>query len=139
LLLDEIALSDDVDYAKVVSKKGSSMAESGTIEEVIPSDIVLFTEEILINQEIVGNLTLGLSTSNTLERLESQKFSLLTREALIIILIAIGEFLALSYIIIRPVGIIANSLDNNIDEKGLITDDIPLNSQDEFGLPTLRP
>jgi len=95
LLLDEIALSDDVDYVKVVSKKGSSMAESGTLVNVKPIDIVLFTEEIFIKKEVVGKLTLGLSTFKTLQKLESQKFSLLTREALIILLIAIGEFLAL--------------------------------------------
>lgn len=133
LLLDEITLSDDVEYAKVLSKKGNIMAESGTMMDILPVDIVMFSEDITINKDIVGKLTLGLSTLKTQQRLESQKFSLLTREALIILLIAIGEFLALSYIIIRPVGIITKSLDNNIDENGQITGDIPLESQDEFG------
>ncbi len=133
LLLDEITLSDDIEYAKVVSKKGNTMAESGDMNNLSPANIVLFTEDIIIHQETVGQLSLGLSTKKTLARLESQKFSLLTREALIILLIAIGEFIALSFLIIRPVAIISHSLDNNIDKNGQITGDIPLNTKDEFG------
>ena len=133
LLLDEIALSDDVEYAKVTSKKGNVMAESGPMTEPKPDHIVLFLQDIDINNETVGKLELGLSTEKTLARIESQKFLLLTREALIIFLIAIGEFIALSFLIIRPVSIIRNSLDNNVDENGQITGDIPLTSQDEFG------
>lgn len=132
LLLDEIAFSDEIVYARVMSKKGNTMAEAG-IKGDSASKIVEFTEDIVLNEKTVGKLFLGFSTEKTTERLESQKFSLVTREAFIILMIAIGEFLALSFIIIRPVGIITQSLDDNIDENGQITGDIPLTSRDEFG------
>jgi diguanylate cyclase (GGDEF)-like protein len=133
LLLDEIALSDEIVYAKVTSKKGNTMGEAGNMDDQSPANIVTFTEDIVLNDKPVGKLTMGFSTNKTVERLEAQKFSLVTREAFIILLIAIGEFIALSYIIIRPVSIITQSLDDNIDENGQITGDIPLTSSDEFG------
>ena len=133
LLLDEITFSEDIEYAKVTNTKGNTMAESGLIENLNPENVVLFSQDIVVNDTTVGRLTLGLSTLKTIQRLEMQKFSLVAREALIILLIAIGEFLALSYIIIRPVGIIRKSLNDSINEQGLMTSHIPLASQDEFG------
>lgn len=133
LLLDEITFSEDVGYAKVTSKKGNVMAESGSMTNLDSGNLVLFDQAITLVDDYVGQLTLGLSTAKTINRLESQKYSLVTREAFIILLIALGEFIALSYIIIRPVSIITESLEHNVDENGQITGDIPLNSTDEFG------
>jgi len=134
LLLNEITYSDDVGYAKVTGKKGNIMAESGLKQNLNSEDImVLFNAPITLADDYLGQLTLGLSTARTIGRLEAQKYTLVTREAIIILLIALGEFIALSYIIIRPVSIITESLDNNIDENGQITGDIPIESKDEFG------
>jgi len=133
LLLDEITMAEDVGYAKVLNSKGKSMAESGFISESNDSNIVLFVQDIFLDQDKVGRLSLGLDTKSTLQRLESQKFALVKREALIIILIALGEFLALSYIIIRPVSIMSKSLDNSVDENGKIICSVPVMSKDEFG------
>ena len=58
---------------------------------------------------------------------------MIKREAFIILLIAFGEFLALSYIIIRPVSIISKSLDEQAQENGQIIGTIPITSNDEFG------
>ena len=139
LLLDELTSSAEIDYAKVANVKGSAMGESGTaslgisVEQAANEGLVMFTNVIEIDNEAVGTLYLGLSTEHILSRLESQKYTLLKREALIILLIALGEFLALSYIIVRPVGKIANFLQQNIDKEGQLTGNIPLVSNDEFG------
>lgn len=136
LLLDEIVLSKDISYAKVISRKGNTMAEAGDTHRLLKEDkrLVLFEQDIFIAGDKVGQLALGLDTSTTIARLEAQKYNLVKREAVVILLIAIGEFLALSFLIIRPVSIMTESLNNSIDENGKIADDIPIDSNDEFGL-----
>ncbi|GMR20684.1 MAG: hypothetical protein BMS9Abin36_1280 [Gammaproteobacteria bacterium] len=135
LLLDEITTSKDIGHARVISAKGNVMAVSGNLAQSKDNQhLVMFNEDITINGNVVGQLMIGLSTDVTLQRLESQKFNLVKREALVIFLIAIGEFLALSFIIIRPVSIMSESLDNSVDEHGTITGEIPINSTDEFGV-----
>ena len=133
LLLDEITLSDAIGYAKVTSKKGGTMAESGEASQANDANLVIFKQDIKLEDEVVGHLILGLSTTHTIHRLQSQKYSLFKREAFIILLIAFGEFLALSYIIVRPVSVISNSLNNGIDENGKIVAKVPVISNDEFG------
>ena len=133
LLIDEITLSDDVGYAKVVNAKGNTMAESGILNEGDASQMVLFTQDIRLEDDVVGSLTLGLSTRHIIKRLETQKYALVTREAFVILLIAMGEFFALSIIIIRPVSVMSNSLNNNVDNSGKIIGEVPVISQDEFG------
>jgi diguanylate cyclase (GGDEF)-like protein len=132
LLLNEITTSDEIGYAKVVNKRGSTMSEYGERRSG-NGELIIFEEKILIEDEVIGTLTLGLSTSTTFGHLESQKFLLIKREAFIILLIALGEFLALSYIIIRPVSIISESLDKQKQEDGQIIGTIPVTSNDEFG------
>lgn len=139
LLLDELTFSDEIDYAKVTNAKGSIMGESGfalldtDIEPALNENLVMFTNSIQIDGETVGVLYLGLSTTHIISRLETQKLTLLKREALIILLIALGEFLALSYIIIRPVGKIIDFLRRNVDNEGRLISKIPMVSNDEFG------
>lgn len=133
LLIDEITLSDDVGYAKVVNAKGNTMAESGSFSEVDAPKLVTFKQDIRLNDEMVGSLVLGLSTEHTIERLENQKYSLVKREAFIIMMIALGEFIALSIIIVRPVSVMSKSLRNSVDEFGQIVGEVPVISQDEFG------
>ena len=133
LLLDEITTSDDVGYAKVVNVKGNTMAESGSLDDAGAGNYVVFKQNIVLDDQTVGSLSLGLSTAHTIARLESQKYSLIKREAFIIILIALGEFLALSLIIIRPVSIMTKSLEEGVDENGRLVGPVPITSRDEFG------
>ncbi|MDT8385542.1 MAG: diguanylate cyclase [Gammaproteobacteria bacterium] len=139
LLLDELTTGSEIHYAKVTNTKGNAMGESGSaargisVDDDSNNDLVMFTNEIWVNDEVVGSLQLGLSTTPILARLENQKYSLLKREALIILLIALGEFLALSYIIVRPVGKITDFLRSNVDSEGQLIGNIPLVSNDEFG------
>jgi diguanylate cyclase (GGDEF)-like protein len=139
LLLDELTASEEVNYAKVTNAKGNSMGESGiaglgdSIEDAARQGLVMFTHPIRLDDETVGTLILGLSTGRLMSRLENQKYTLLKREALIILLIAFGEFLALSYVIVRPVSRITDFLRSNVDEEGQLVGSIPLVSNDEFG------
>jgi diguanylate cyclase (GGDEF)-like protein len=133
LLLDEITFSDIVAYAKVVSAKGNVMAEAGSLERANPPKLLMFTNDITINDEVIGTLTIGISTASTMQRLDSQKFRLVKREALIIFLIAVGEFLALSFLIIRPVSVMSAALRNGVKENGETVGQLPVISNDEFG------
>lgn len=139
LLLDELTFSDEINYAKVTNAKGSIMGESGSaiwgtdIEPASDEELIMFTNNIQIDGETVGILYLGFSTKHIVSRLKAQKFTLLKREALIILLIALGEFLALSYIIVRPVGKIIDFLRRNVDNEGMLVSKIPMVSNDEFG------
>ncbi len=133
LLVDEITLSEDISYARVTNQKGSLMAESGVKETDFASTQVLFTEDIKLNSEVVGKLELGLSTAKTIKNLEEKKYTVLQREVLIVFLIALGELLALSFFIIRPVRMMSKTLVAGVDENGHIVNKIPIVSRDEFG------
>jgi diguanylate cyclase (GGDEF)-like protein len=139
LLLDELTSAGEIEYAKVTNMKGNTMGESGAaalgtnVDQAAKEGLVMFTHNIQIDDESVGTLYLGLSTTHIMDRLEHQKYALLKREALIILLIALGEFLALSYIIVRPVGKITDFLRSHSDKKGQLVGTIPLVSNDEFG------
>ncbi len=133
LLLDEITSSEEISYAKVLNAKGKTMGESGHYNESEFNALLMFNGEILLDTDVVGHLTIRLSADKATQRLEAQKYFLVTREAFIIMMIAITEFIALSYIIINPVKVISKSLDNGVDENGKIVAEIPLETQDEFG------
>ncbi len=133
LLLKEVVRSEDVGYSKVTNLKGNTMAEAGLLIENDASKMVIFKEDILLNNDIVGYLTLGFNTTKTMQRIEQQKFSLIKREALIILLIAFGEFIALSFIIIKPVSSITKSFKERENEQGMALGTIPITSNDEFG------
>lgn len=134
LMLDEVTASEEISYAIVTDLRNKVMGESGvSAKGSNPDTQVVFTQNIFIEDDLVGKLELGLSTARMLERLEDQKYSLLKREALIILLIALGEFLALSFIIIKPVSRISEYLGNSIDKDGHFIENIPIDTNDEFG------
>lgn len=132
LLLDEIVKGQDIDYAKVINAKGNVMAESGRLNEDAEPWTV-FNRNIVFDSNSIGELTLALDNRRIIEHLQLKRDALIRQEVIIILLIAIGEFLALSYVIMRPVSVISRSMESNVDEHGLITTDIPLDSNDEFG------
>lgn len=133
LQLDEITRAQDLGYAKVLSGKGNVMAESGTPPDAGRS-WSMFSRDIVFDGKVVGQLVLGLDNSGIIARLKDQRSAVFSREALTILLIAIGEFLALSYIIVRPITIISRSLEQGgVDESGKIVHQIPLQTADEIG------
>jgi len=132
LLLNELITLQDIEYVKVSNAKGKAMAEAGSLRDVGEYQVTLH-EPIKLDSDIVGHLTLGVSTLGITKNMEEQRSSLIQRESLIILLIALGEFLALSYIIVRPMGIISRSIRGSVADDGKIVGDIPLQSGDEFG------
>lgn len=139
LLLDELTTSDEIGYARVANAKGETMGESVSAgwgdgaEKTDDKDLVMFTNEIQIDTETVGALYLGLGATHVTARLENRKYTLLKRAVLIIVLIALSEFLALSYIVVRPAGRITGFLRQHVDDESQLFDAIPMVSNDEFG------
>jgi len=133
LLLDEIISSEDVDYARVTNQQGNIMGEAGKKDAGLFSTMVVFTQDIQLEDRVIGNLELGLSTAKTIKTLEEKKINIIQREIFIILLIALGEFIALSFFIVRPVRLMSKSLVSSIDENGHIIEKIPVISRDEFG------
>lgn len=132
MLLDEIVQSQDIAFARVVSDRGNLMAEAGVAVAAAP-EWIRFEREIVFDGRKVGALTLGLDNASIVRRLEQRRDALIQREAIIILLIALGEFLALSYVIVRPVSVISQALSHGVGADGTISRDIPLHSEDEFG------
>lgn len=108
------------------------MAEAGLINDV-SREWKIFSHDILLDQQKIGVLTVALDNSRIVGNLREKKWTMIQREAVLIALIAIGEFMALSYVIARPVGTIKYILQNVVDEKGHIPQDIPISTHDEFG------
>ncbi|NOX75833.1 MAG: diguanylate cyclase [Gammaproteobacteria bacterium] len=134
-LLDELTSSVDIDYAKVSNVNGNLLGESGRVDvnQMTGTDLMMFTNDIISDGDIIGVLHLGLNTRYVTVRLENQKFALFKREVLLILLIAFGGFFALSYIIVRPVDKLTDYLRHNVNEEGQLVGEIPVISNDEFG------
>lgn len=137
LILDEIVRSEDIVYARVLSAKGNSMAFAGVkprISEGANTARIAFDRDIVFDGKTVGKLFFFMNNERIVRRLEARKNDLIVREFFIVILVAIGEFLALSFIIARPVSIISKSMTQDIGEDGILSQDITLKSNDEFGV-----
>ncbi len=132
LLLEEMVKSQDVVYAKVINNRGRLMAEAGGRRAEQP-EWGRFEEVIRLDGEPVGRLFIDYNGMRIIRQLEERKSGMILREAAIILLIALGEFLALSWIIIRPLATIHQSLMEAVDDRGRIVSDIPITSGDEFG------
>lgn len=135
MLLEEIVQSQDIAFASVRSDRGNVMASAGAavVPSVVPGRWITFDRDIVFDGKKVGALTLGLDNARIVQQLEERRDALVRREAVLILLIALGEFLALSYVIVRPVSVISQSLAQGVGADGSITGDIPLTSKDEFG------
>lgn len=133
LLLDEITKARDIGYAKVLSNKGNVMAESGH-PPTDANEWRMFESDILFAGKSTGRLIIGLNLDQVAQTLMDEQSSILSRQVITIFLIAFGEFIALSYLIIRPVTIIYRSLTNRVEQDGQVTYNIPIVSSDEFGI-----
>lgn len=133
LLLQEIAKDEDVLYAQVVSTKGNTMAQIGKPEG--SAHRVVFSQDISLNGERVGALHLGLSTERIVNNLERQTLASMERQFLAILAILLVELAALSYFIVRPIGVISRGIGENADAdaEGKAMRPIPVVSGDELG------
>jgi len=135
LLLDKIVQTGDISYARVISAKGNTMGESGTLpaSNVEEPGTALFNEPIRFDTRKVGTLVLGLETRSTIDRLEAHTQDLLFRRVLIIVLIAIAEFFALSVLIIRPLRRMSDSLGRGMNNTDARIEELPVTTHDELG------
>jgi diguanylate cyclase (GGDEF)-like protein len=132
LLLDEIVKSREIVYARVLSDKGNTMAEAGSAPA--DAELATFDADIVLDGRTVGRLAISINMHTIVAAVAAEQSSLLTREVLIVLLIALGEFVAISYLIVRPLTVISNAFERSVDEHGRIMHDIPLASNDEFGV-----
>ena len=131
LLLDKLVKSQDITFARVLNNKAKEMASAGLANRTRES-ISHFTHPIYFDGEIVGEVVVGFDNRRVIAQLEIQKNNFILREIFIILLIALGEFMALSYLIMRPVNVISRSLHPTEDAINEIAP-IPLHTNDEFG------
>jgi len=130
-IVRELSKNDDIAYVRVTSVKGNTMAEVGE-QGAGGGERVMFEQDIRVNNEIVGKLYLGLSTQRIVAQLSAQQQASFVRQFLIIFLIVAVEFMALSYIIARPIRTIARTLATGA-QRGAAPPAIPIASGDEFG------
>jgi diguanylate cyclase (GGDEF)-like protein len=132
LALVEYGKLPDIAYAKVVSLRGNPMGE---IDGKLPDNPELvFEKPIVFADKQIGSLVVGLNNEAIIAKMKSERMALVWRESLLAVLIALAEFVALSYLVIRPLTTIAGTLRRNLGDKGLLHVDIPIKSTDEFGL-----
>ncbi|WP_018871688.1 diguanylate cyclase [Thioalkalivibrio sp. ALJ16] len=132
LLLDQSVDSGGLVHARVLSDRGNTMAEAqypGRAE----LERVQFERPIELGGREVGYLEIELSMEPILAQLEQQKTALIRREIAVIAMIALGEFIALSWIIIAPLTRVSRALESNVDQNGVIVRDIDVHSNDEIG------
>lgn len=132
LALAEYAKLPDIAYAKVISQRGNEMGEVGG--KLPDNRELVFEKPIVFADKQIGSLVVGLNNKAIIAKMKGERQALVWRESLLAALIALAEFIVLSYLVIRPLTTIAGSLRRNLDEKGLLHVDIPITSSDEFGL-----
>ncbi|WP_026333282.1 diguanylate cyclase [Thioalkalivibrio sp. ALM2T] len=132
LLLDQVVEAGGVVHARVLSDRGNTMAEVQHPDRA-NLERVEFQRPIELDGREVGHLEMELSIEPILAQLEQQKTSLIRREVAVIALIALGEFVALSWIIIAPLTRVSRALESNVDQNGVILRDIDVHSNDEIG------
>jgi diguanylate cyclase (GGDEF)-like protein len=132
LLLKELSGNPGVVYAKVVSAKGNTMAEIGA-RGGDSSNRVAFREDVRLNNELVGRLFLDLSTEHIVSGLQKQRLASIERQFMVMFAILLVELVALSYFIVRPIGVITRVIRESVDAEGRVVRPIPLDSDDELG------
>jgi len=132
LLLDELVKTQDINYAKVTNNKGNVMAKAGKLSN---QDVTwtYFDGDVVFDETVVGSLSIQLDNSKTIERFAQQRNEFIQREILLILLMAISVYFALSYFIIRPIIVTSDKLrvSNAGDDLQKITIDYEKN--DELG------
>lgn len=132
LLLDELVNSHDINYAKVINGKGNVMARAGRLST--ESDIwTYFEQEIILDGNTIGSLSLQFDNSRIVEKLSRQRDELIQKEILLILVIAICEYIALSFFIIRPIVFTSQSIKQSMSGAGSLTKKIAYRAKDELG------
>lgn len=132
LLLDELVKFQDINYAKVTNLKGNVMAKAGHLSTQNVS-WTYFEQPVVFDETVVGQLSLQLDNSRIVKRFTEQRNDLIQREVLLILLMAISVYMALSYFIIKPVVCASEKLHDNIRKNDLNNLILDYKEGDEIG------
>jgi len=140
LTLTEVLRNEDIVYAKVVSPRGNVMTELGATP-ANDEKMATFSEDIRLNGEPVGKLVLGLSLGRIAASLQQQRTAFIHREFMVIVLIVMAAFLAISFLVLRPITAISRVMsavrrdDDSPGETPLaeIYQELPSAQHDEIG------
>lgn len=132
LLLQDIVRGQDVVYARVDNNRGNVMAVAGT-PAVTSENIQHYSAEIRLNDEVLGQLHLSLSTERIVQTLAARQRQALLGQLLAVMMVLLVGFVTLSLLIIRPLRKIAHVIGNNIDTPDGRLQRISVESKDEFG------
>jgi diguanylate cyclase (GGDEF)-like protein len=132
LLLNGLAQHGDIVSAKVINAKGNVMSEYNA-GQPSDTDVLTYEKPIRLDGQDLGKLYLGLSVKRDIEHIEDNKSSSFIRQMLVIVTIMAIELLALTYIIVRPLGIITRAIQSDESGGEHNVPAIPLDSNDEFG------
>lgn len=131
VFLDETIMRADIGSVIVYSHKGNIMAQAQHADIDVTS-LRIFKEPIVVNNKTVGEIHVGVYTGTIVALIVKQKEQLIARESATIIFLLLLEFIALSYLIVRPLAKISDALEHR-DDHSKLPAAIELNSHDEFG------
>jgi len=131
LLLREVAGHEDIVFARVTGPKGNTMGEFGSAR-VDRAGVARFQRDIRANDDVVGRLEIGLSIERITATLARRQQDSILRQVLVIFGVLLVEFVALSYIIVRPLNLMSRAVREQAGSEGTAPM-IPLTTDDEFG------
>lgn len=132
LLLTDLTRRPDIVYARVDSARENVMAVAGR-QPGTSGQVHTYTEEIRLNGELLGKLTISLSSERTAEIMAMRQRELMFGQMLAVVILLIVGFVTLSRFIIHPLTVITNTLRLNHRSGDARLERIPLHADDEIG------
>ncbi len=134
-LLDDLMTKKDIIYLKITNDEKGFMAERGDADT---QDGYLSEHPLHYKNRLIGYFTLGTKYRTLPNDPLSWLNGLPLKQAGIILLITLGEFIALSYFIVRPLRSMVKSVRTSAQQAYNHVEEIPYTSDDEFGLVALE-
>lgn len=132
LLLQDLVRSPDIIYTRVENHRGKVMATAGS-RPASSENMLQYTSEIRLNDELLGHLYLGLSTERINDSLSARQRNALIGQLLALVALLLVGFGAVSLLILRPLGLVTAVIKHNLESGNPGFDRVPLNTRDEFG------
>ena len=132
LLLQDIIQNEDIVFARVDNARGNVMAVAGTPLGA-SQNVQKHQADIQLNGDTLGTLHLGMSTERIIQNLAARQRETLFGQLLTVVVVLLAGFLAISFIIIRPITLTARIIGRNLESENNTLQRIPLNSADEIG------
>jgi len=132
LLLTDLTRRHDIVYARVDSARENVMAVAGR-QPGASDQVHTYTEEIRLNGELLGKLTVSLSSERTAQILAMRQRELMFGQMLAVVVLLVVGFVALSRFIIHPLTVITDTIRLNHRSGDARLERIPLHADDEIG------